>query len=124
MNIFLLEDNLIFIKEFKKFASKSWHNLHICHDIDEFEFKECDVYLVDLQIWNNLYSYDVIRKIRKQTDKEIVLFTHHEDPDLITHWLEAWADDYIYKFQYQLYWVRLKILEHRLRKLWKRNTKI
>jgi GR25 family glycosyltransferase involved in LPS biosynthesis len=118
MKIYLLEDDIVFTNKFEELCKKLWHELTVCHTIESFEFQDYDVYLIDISFWKNVFSYDVIKNIRSKTNKTIAAFTQHEAPDILERSIDAWANYYIYKFQYNLYWMHLRILEDQI-KSWK-----
>lgn len=106
MKIYLLEDNKVFRNKYKKFVKSQGYEIIVCESLEDFEYIDCDLYLIDLQLWKE-YSYDVIKQLRKNTNKLIVMFTHHNDADILRRGFEAWADLFQYKMEYTLYWLHL-----------------
>lgn len=112
MKIFLLEDNNVFIDKFTEFAvDKLGYSITVSNSILKYEFIEADIYLIDLQIGND-YSWDVIKDIKSKTDKQVIMFTHHTDNNLLKKWIESWADSYFCKTERDSYSSHLAVFEY------------
>jgi len=109
MEIFLLENNEIFISQFSKFVKKNWYDIIVCKSIRDFSFSEYDLYLIDLQLWD-WFSFDVIKEISLKTSKPIAMFTHHTDKVVLEKWISAGANYYFPKMEIDMYSIHLKIL--------------
>jgi len=107
--IYLLEDNKIFIRSFKKWIAKKEIECTIHKSKEEYKFIEADYYLVDLQLEKS-YSFDIIRDIRSNTKAPIAMFTHHTDNDLLKKAIDSGANYYFCKTDTQLYSIHLELL--------------
>lgn len=110
MKIYLLEDNLIFAWEFLKRAARLWYRVSTCYNINDYVFESADLYIIDIQIWNN-YSYEIIKRIRNETDRKIIALTHHYwNSEVENKAREAWANYIMDKMDHSNYFTRIETL--------------
>lgn len=114
MHFYLLEDDNNYIGNFTRFAEKKWHSVTAQNSIDIFSFIEADVYLLDLQLWPDIYSYDIIKEIRNKTHKPIAMLTNHVDHRLLVRGIECWADYFFSKIDKDHYSIHFLVLEKML----------
>lgn len=127
IKIFLLEDDKNFVYATRKVFDRNWIDLVVCESISDYKFTdEVEWYMVDWQIlWK--YSFDIIKDIRKNTDKLIVLFSHHNDTEFVMKAIKNGSDMYFDKMDYNKYDLNLQIIKRLCKKLnyvHKKNRKV
>lgn len=94
--IILIEDDKIFAESLIRKLKKVWiENVKWYSTIWSYEHQEADLYITDIRLEHN--SFDLIKDIRKNTNKIILALSHFTNKDYMLKALNSWADLYIDK---------------------------
>lgn len=94
--IVIIEDNIDFSNIFSKRLRMEWFNTTIFNSIKSYAHIEADLYIIDLHLEKK--SYWLIKKIRNQTDKPIMVLSAYNNVEYINKTIDYWADCYIIKW--------------------------